>query len=127
MRTCSVEGCDKKYKSRGFCSMHLARFYKYGDISINKARIREICLSDGCCELRRSHGLCGKHALEEKRRSEGIKPRKREFDLAAWHKEWRNKSLCKSLVKQLLRIKETPPDEIIEIGRKLLKIQRELK
>lgn len=29
--TCSVPTCERAVKSRGFCGMHLQRFYKYGD------------------------------------------------------------------------------------------------
>ena len=30
-RTCSVEGCDRSAKARGFCNPHYQRWYRYGD------------------------------------------------------------------------------------------------
>lgn len=30
-RRCSVEGCDRRHKARGFCNPHLTRWYQYGD------------------------------------------------------------------------------------------------
>jgi len=31
MRTCDVEGCDKKVKARGLCSTHHTRLMRHGD------------------------------------------------------------------------------------------------
>lgn len=31
-RTCSVEGCDRQHQALGYCSPHLQRFRKYGDV-----------------------------------------------------------------------------------------------
>ena len=33
LKTCSVEGCDKPNKARGFCIKHYARWYKFGDVN----------------------------------------------------------------------------------------------
>lgn len=30
--TCTVEGCDRPYKARGFCNMHYGRVYKTGAV-----------------------------------------------------------------------------------------------
>jgi len=30
-RVCSVEGCDKPHKSRGWCRKHYLRFWRHGD------------------------------------------------------------------------------------------------
>lgn len=35
-KICSVEGCGKKYRSKGFCDKHRQRFEKYGDPHITK-------------------------------------------------------------------------------------------
>ena len=31
MRTCSIEGCEKKYHAKGYCQMHHKRWWKYGN------------------------------------------------------------------------------------------------
>lgn len=36
MRTCEVDGCEKKYYGNGFCSMHRERFLKYGNVHERK-------------------------------------------------------------------------------------------
>ena len=35
-RGCSVEGCLRRHRSRGFCSLHLSRFQRHGDPMVTK-------------------------------------------------------------------------------------------
>jgi hypothetical protein len=31
---CSIDGCGKKHRSKGFCNMHYTRFVKHGDHNV---------------------------------------------------------------------------------------------
>ncbi len=33
MRICEIDGCNKKHKAKGLCSMHLSRLERHGDIN----------------------------------------------------------------------------------------------
>lgn len=35
-RRCSIEGCNKPHRGKGFCSMHLSRVLRYGDPFFSK-------------------------------------------------------------------------------------------
>jgi hypothetical protein len=39
-RTCVIESCDKPHLSRGWCSVHYQRWWKYGDPLFKKKRRR---------------------------------------------------------------------------------------
>ena len=34
MRKCEIEGCEGKYKAKGFCGKHYKRLWKHGDPSV---------------------------------------------------------------------------------------------
>lgn len=63
--TCSVDGCEKPAKTRGWCSAHYERWRRNGVPGpAGDARRRPFipCVVDGCTNKRkRSTGLCGKH------------------------------------------------------------------
>lgn len=46
MQKCSIENCDKKYRTKGYCDMHYGKWYSYGDP-----------LSGKTMEFREKHGL----------------------------------------------------------------------
>lgn len=52
IRTCSIDGCDKKHRSRGWCSIHYQRWLR--DHS-------PICSIDGCDNPARKRGWCETH------------------------------------------------------------------
>ena len=69
MKICSIEGCDKKVASKGYCIKHYTRFRRYGDPLIVK-RNREhdpICKVKGCNSKHESLGYCHKHYIRFKK------------------------------------------------------------
>lgn len=66
MAMCSVEGCGKPAKARGWCTTHYARWRKTGN-PLGKIRHRNKCSVDGCNEWCYSHGYCPKHAWRQER------------------------------------------------------------
>lgn len=53
MKLCSVEGCEKTAKGRGFCSAHY--------MSIYRASVLKSCSIDDCPNKENTGGLCPKH------------------------------------------------------------------
>lgn len=63
---CSVKGCEKPSKQKGWCWGHYTRWRKYGDPEISKratpdANPPETCTIDGCQMPNLAKGLCSKH------------------------------------------------------------------
>lgn len=66
--TCSVDGCEKPVKTRGWCSMHYERwrtgadFYAKGDLR-SRVRVHPPCRVEGCERpaYLADHGLCDGH------------------------------------------------------------------
>lgn len=66
-RTCSVEGCDRPHRARGYCVAHWDRWQKSGDPGpalIGKPRRVTTCSARSCDQDKVCYGLCPKHALE---------------------------------------------------------------
>ena len=40
-RTCSVEGCDERYRCSGFCNTHYRRWRRYGDTELPNSSLTE--------------------------------------------------------------------------------------
>lgn len=64
-RVCSIDGCDKPVKGRGWCSAHVAKWRKYGDPlrSVRTPPSSTQCKADGCNGIGTStrKGFCGRH------------------------------------------------------------------
>lgn len=64
--TCSVDGCERQVKARGYCNPHYIRHKRYGDpLAGTKPRNRKPpaeCIIDGCEKESRESGLCASHA-----------------------------------------------------------------
>ena len=58
---CSVEGCDRTFKGRGFCEMHLRRSRKGQPLTNETLRVKRVCTVEGCDDYRKGQGLCSKH------------------------------------------------------------------
>lgn len=62
-RVCSVEGCGRKSKCRGWCSMHHQRWYAHGDpLAILKpSKTDAPCSVEGCVGAHFGKGYCAVH------------------------------------------------------------------
>jgi hypothetical protein len=62
-RNCSVEGCPKPVKARGWCSTHYRRWQRTGGVgSASTTRALHPCRVPECDKTARTLGLCGMHA-----------------------------------------------------------------
>lgn len=61
-KVCTVEGCNGKVRSKGFCNKHYQKFLKYGDPLFGKD-VEEVrfCSVEGCGNEYFSKGYCKKH------------------------------------------------------------------
>lgn len=62
-RICSINGCNKPVKSRGWCSAHYERNRKYGEAlaPIRTPRRLNTCIVAGCNKPVKATGLCHAH------------------------------------------------------------------
>lgn len=64
MKVCTIEGCEKKEKAKGFCSAHYARLLKHGDplyIHIYQKKEPKKCSIEECDNEIMAKGYCVKH------------------------------------------------------------------
>lgn len=68
---CSIDGCGKKARALGWCSMHHWRYKNHGDPLklLAKPDIPKFCNIEGCCNTRSvgRKGMCNAHYLRWKR------------------------------------------------------------
>lgn len=67
-RICSVDGCGKKARGKGWCSAHYTRFRRYGDPlgqspAYNPISEGETCAVEGCLKPQAAKGWCRSHYL----------------------------------------------------------------
>lgn len=62
---CSVEGCDKEHRARGYCMGHYSRWKRLGDPGSTQLQARKItkaaCELDGCDRPHYARGYCSPH------------------------------------------------------------------
>lgn len=66
-KPCKLEGCEKPARGRGWCSMHYARWQKYGDPEVTTFVAATGCKVDGCEGAHAGLGFCLKHYTRMKR------------------------------------------------------------
>lgn len=63
--TCTVSGCDRKHKARGYCQTHYMQFQRGVPISEtirSRERLKpDCCVKDGCSDPVKAKGLCATH------------------------------------------------------------------
>jgi hypothetical protein len=67
---CSIEGCEQRHQSLGFCGSHYWRFKKYGDPLLGatrRPRAPRFCVVENCDRLHVSKGYCRGHLGRIKR------------------------------------------------------------
>lgn len=67
-KKCSVEGCERPIRARGWCSTHYSKWQRNGDpLKTHPSRLRKSCSVDGCAEMVHARKVCHKHYLRLKR------------------------------------------------------------
>ena len=60
MRQCEVQGCDKKHRSKGYCSQHYFQFYRTGS-PLTAIKEVGICCEGYCDRKHYALGFCQTH------------------------------------------------------------------
>ena len=53
-KVCTIEGCERKYRARGWCATHWGRWKKYGTTDLPVRPQYETCAAEDCSETPRS-------------------------------------------------------------------------
>lgn len=65
---CSIEGCSKKARKRGWCPMHYQRFRLHGDpLKVKLARRPYYCSVEGCTRMHHAQSYCEMHYFRFRR------------------------------------------------------------
>ncbi len=89
-RMCSVEGCGKEHRARGYCDLHYQRWNRHGDpvaggpaqprldtpltFADPSSRRKGICAIEGCVIRSAARGLCPRHYARWRRHGDPRAP-----------------------------------------------------
>jgi len=68
-RTCTVDGCDRPSRKRGWCSAHYGRWWTTGTVPTTPLRVwteQDGCAVDGCQREARTNALCKMHYTRQR-------------------------------------------------------------
>lgn len=71
MKKCSIEGCEKKHNSKGFCRSHYMKNKAHGNPLFERI-IKLDCNVEGCHESHLANGFCNKHLLRYKKHGDPL-------------------------------------------------------
>lgn len=74
-RICSVDGCGKPHRTKGWCVNHYWRFRFYGDPlggGPDKLRQPPVCTIEGCSKKSYAHGLCSAHNYRRRKHGDPL-------------------------------------------------------
>lgn len=80
MSVCTIDGCDKPAKGRGWCRMHWTRWRRHGSPHVvlsaqpGNRRTDRICDETGCGRKHYARGWCRKHYVRWQREEEAARP-----------------------------------------------------
>jgi hypothetical protein len=58
-RKCSIEGCKRPYRAKGYCVVHYQK-WRRGEMESHHGRYK-LCSKEGCRKPRGRAGLCDEH------------------------------------------------------------------
>lgn len=103
-KLCSIEECNKKHASKGYCWTHYGRWKRNGDplIVVKEIKKRDpVCSVGGCEEKHRSMGLCSFHYNRSEYRKKNYTKYNRSKKGKQTNRKYKKSTVCKdSWIKQ---------------------------
>lgn len=59
-KKCSVEGCKRPYRAKGYCNVHYKK-WRHGEMEGHRPRYKT-CTKEGCHKPRVKGSLCAEHS-----------------------------------------------------------------